>query len=78
MGGREGVGRKEPFYLLCLSSREMTTKVLIMMMESSRRMEGQFRGRFISEQGLPFVTLSLSDFSKVHEEASHTGSQTSR
>lgn len=69
------MGRKEPFRLLPLSPPEMMTEVLVMKTEGSRRTEVQFRERDISELGLTFVILSLSDFRKVHEGASHTGSQ---
>lgn len=67
----EGVGRKKPFRPLPLSPQHMMPKVLVMQMEGRRRMEAQFREREILELGLIFVILSLSDFRKMHEGASH-------
>lgn len=74
VGAGEGVGRKEAIQAIALSPQEMMTKVWVMKMEGSGKTEVQFRGRYILEVG-PTSIIWLSDSRKVHERASHTGSQ---
>lgn len=77
-GTGEGLGRKEAGEALPLVPTGNDDQDV--GNEDGRQWEGGdaiWRGGN-SEGGLPFVMLLLSDFGKVHEGASHPGSQTDR
>ena len=75
IGAGEAVGSKEASWAIALVSLRNDGQGVGNEDGADRRMEIQSGGSSVLEAGLTFVTWLLSDFRKVHEEASHTGSR---
>lgn len=76
--GKERTGKKEASQTAALVSMRMMPSVLVMKMGGNRRVEIQCGWRYIVEVRLTFIILLSPDVRKMHEGASHKGSQRDR